>query len=163
MPNPIKESWGDKYRQTNENGYAVNYTGDIYSRAAHEQYEIRKIDRFALWLDEARKCGIRPWLSFRMNDCHNNAMPTNFLHPEFFHRHPEYRRIRHRPPALYYDRCFDYALKPIRDRELGYIGEMLRRYDTDGVEIDWMREPYCFEPGWEDRAVMTCFMREVRR
>lgn len=163
VPNSVKESWLDKYRQTNENGYAVDYTQNAYARAAHEQYEVRKIDRVAVWLDESRACGIRPWLSFRMNDCHNNAMPTNFLHPEFFHRHPECRRVRHRPPELYFDRCFDYSLEPVRARELGYVGEMLRRYDAAGVEIDWMREPYCFAPGRESRAVMTGFMREVRR
>ena len=88
VPNSVKESWIDKYLQTNENGYAVSYTDNMYARAAYEQYEIQKVDRVALWLDEARACGIRPWLSFRMNDCHNNSMPTNFLHPEFFHRHP---------------------------------------------------------------------------
>ncbi len=162
VPNAVKESWIDKYHQKVENGIAVDYTEDIYARAAHDQYEVKHVDRVAIWLDEARKCGIRPWLSFRMNDCHENFKPTSFLHPEFFHRHPEYRRIRHRAPELYFDRCFDFAVREIRDRELGYIGEMLSRYDTDGVEIDWMREPYCFEPGRENCAIMTNFMRDVR-
>ncbi len=162
VPNPVKESWVDKYHQTNENGYAVNYTRDIYARAAHEQCEVRHLDKISTWLDESRTCGIRPWLSFRMNDCHANAMPTNILHPEFFHRHPELRRIRHRAPLQYFDRCFDYAQAEIRDRERAFIAEMLARYDVHGVEIDWMREPFCFAPGQESCATMTAFMRAVR-
>ncbi len=161
VPNGAKQSWCDKYHQTRENGRDVCYTNH-YIGLYRELYEVRKIDRFALWCDEARKVGIHPWLSFRLNDCHDNDKPTSFLHPDFFHEHPECRRIRHREPRGYFDRCLDFDCAAVRERELKFIGEMLERYDADGVELDWQREIYCFRPGCESAGTLTAFMRWVR-
>ena len=161
VTNDVKESWCDKYHQTAENGRQVSYTNH-YIRLYREMEEVLGLDRYALWIDEARRSGIRPWLSFRMNDCHCTYEPTSFLHPDFYHRHPEYRRVRHRAPIGYFDNCLDYSVAVVRERELAFIREMLVRYDADGVEIDWQREAYCFAPGQESAATMTEFMRSVR-
>jgi len=161
VPNGAKDSWCDKYHQTRENGRDVCYTNH-YLKLYRELYEVRKLDLFALWCDEAHKLGIHPWLSFRLNDCHCNDEPTSFLHPDFFHAHPECRRIRHREPKGYFDRCFDFDCAAVRERELKFIGEMLSRYDTDGVELDWQREIYCFQPGRENAETLTAFTRKVR-
>lgn len=161
VTNGVKESWCDKYHQTTENGRQVSYTNH-YLCLYREMEEELGLDRYALWIDEARRNGIRPWLSFRMNDCHCTFEPTSFLHPDFFHQHPEYRRVRHRAASGYFDNCLDYSIAAVRERELAFIREMLDRYDADGVEIDWQREVYCFAPGQESAAVMTAFMRSVR-
>lgn len=161
VPNGVKESWCDKYRQTFENGRAVSYTNH-YIRLYREMDEVLKLDRYALWIDEARRSGIRPWLSFRMNDCHDTYNPTSFLHSDFYHNHPEYRRIRHRAASGHFDKCLDYSFAEVRERELKFIREMLMRYDVDGIEIDWQREVYCFAPGRESAAAITAFMRSVR-
>jgi len=161
-PSAVKESCCDKFRQARENGRDVCYTNVPCVRLPYETWVLKKLDRFALWIDETRKIGIRPWLSFRLNDCHDNHLDTSWLHPAFYHDHPEYRRVRHRARQGYFDRCFDFACPAVRERELAYIAEMLDRYDPDGVETDWMREPFCFQPGREDAATITAFMRDVR-
>lgn len=162
ITNSVKMCWLDKYDQTRENGRCVCYkTNRVVGTAKRVQRDFG-LDMYALWIEEARAAAIRPWLSFRMNDCHHTFQPTSYLHSDFYHAHPEYRRIRHRKAKGYFDRCLDYSIAAVRERELKFIAEMLGRYDVDGIEIDWMREPYCFVPGREDTAVITEFMRRVR-
>lgn len=161
-PSKVYESFLDKYRQTRENGLDVDYKNTFCS-VLHEVYEEKGLDPYVYWIDEAKECGIRPWLSVRMNDCHCCAEPASFLHPNFFHDHPEYRRIRHRDAEGYYDWCYDYELQPIIDRELTLIKELCERYTPYGIELDWMREAYCFAPGKENRAVITDLMRSVKK
>ena len=162
FPSKVMDCWLDKYHQTNENGRAVNYRGTPLE-VEHWMWEVQKIDPVALWRDEARRCGIRMWFSIRMNDCHDNYLPTSVLHPRHFHEHPEWRRSRHRGPLGYFDRNLDYGLPEVRAKVLAYLEETLTRYSPDGLELDWMREPYCFTPGQESVAVMTQFMRDLRQ
>ncbi len=162
VPNSVKESWCDKFHQTRENGHDVCYTNH-YTRLYRDLNEVQKIDIYALWIEEAGKAGIRPWLSFRLNDCHDNGAETSILFPTFLHEHPEYQRVRYREAIGYFDRCLDFSFEPVRKRELAYIADILSRYDPDGVDIDWMREIFCFAPGREDAEVMTGFMRDVRK
>ena len=161
-PSEVYESFLDKYHQTRENGRDVDYKNTLCS-VLHEVYEEKGLDPYVFWIDEANRCGIRPWLSVRMNDCHCCADPTSFLHPDFFHDHPEYRRIRHREPEGYFDWCYDYELREIIDRELKLIEELMQRYTPYGIELDWMREAFCFAPGRENCAVITDFMRRVKQ
>ncbi len=163
-PSKVSTNWLDKYRQKEENGRPVDYSG-TYARLAHEMYEVRGIDPYALWLQECRDIGVRGWLSLRMNDCHDNDLETSVLHPDFYHEHPEYRRVTHRPVDGYFDRCFDYAEEAVRQRELALIDELLERYDMDGIELDWQREAFCFRPGaeWEGIEIINEFTREVSR
>ena len=92
-------------------------------------------------------------------------LAASVLHPDFFHEHPEYRRVTHRPVDGYYDRCYDYAEPAVRDRELKLIDEILERYDMDGVELDWQREAFCFRPGgeYEGIEILNDFTREVKK
>lgn len=161
FPSKIRMCWLDKYHQTVENGIPVDYKNTLLS-ISKELYEDKGLDPFKIWLEQARACGIRPWLSVRMNDCHDNGDPASFLHSDFFHEHPEYRRIRHREPIGYYDRNFDYGIPAIRDRVLAYLEEILERYAPDGLELDWQREVFCFAPGREDPEILTEFLRSIR-
>ena len=47
-------------------------------------------------------------------------------------------------------------------REAGNRGRGSRRYDLDGVELDWLRYPKFFRDGEVNAAVLTEFVREVR-
>lgn len=163
VTNGAKMSWLEKYDQKRENGRDVDYRENRVVKTAKRVQRDAGLDPYALWVDEAHACGIRAWLSFRVNDCHHATHePVSFLHPDFFHDHPEYGRIRHRAATGYFDRCFDFAIEAVRERELKLIGEMAERYAADGLEVDWMREPTCFVPGRECTATMTEFMRRVR-
>lgn len=161
-PSRTRMSHLDKYRQRLENGQPVDYTDTLLS-LVHEVYDVKQLDPYAIWIDEARRCGLTVWLSVRMNDCHDCLLPTSRLHSDFYHAHPEYRRIRHRAPDGYFDYCFDYGEEPVRRHMLDYLQEVLARYAPDGLELDWQREASCFQPGHESAACITEFMREARR
>lgn len=163
-PSKTRMWWGDKYDQREENGIAVDYRTHPVVRCATRLFRDLALDFYAVCIDELRKIGIRPWLSFRMNDCHDNNLPASFLHPDFYHKHPKLRRVMHRAPGDYFDRCYDYAQTEVRQAMLDFIAETLDRYDTDGLELDWQREIFCFKIGheWEGLAILTEFMRQVR-
>lgn len=60
--------------------------------------------------------------------------------------------------------AFDWGCREVRNYFLGVVKEACRRYDLDGIELDWSRTPPFFK--MEHRAnapVMTDFMHQVRR
>ena len=128
------------------------------------------LDPYAVFISEARKRGIVPWLSMRMNDIHNVIEEDNCSTAVFWKEHPEYR-LDPGEPAGKKNRNwgrglpFDYAHAAVRRRHLDGLREMLKRYDVDGVELDWMRHSMVFRPGHEreDAHFLTDFMREARR
>lgn len=161
-PSKVVTSLIDKYLQREENGQPVDYTGTM-AETAYDIFVRKGLEPFAIWLEECRSIGVRGWISLRMNDCHDNDRPASLLHSGFYHAYPEYRRITHRPPDGYYDRCFDYAEPAVRKHMLALIDELLERYDMQGLELDWQREAFCFRPGdeYEGAALITDFMREA--
>ena len=161
-PSEVSDSYIDKYLQKQENGRAVDYSR-TFARISYDMFVNKGLDAYEIWLNECRKWGIRGWLSLRMNDCHDNNLPASVLHPDFYHEHPEYRRVTHRAPSDYFDGCLDYAQEAVRERELKIIDELLTRYDPDGIELDWQREAFCFGIGgeYEGIEILNDFMREV--
>ncbi len=61
--------------------------------------------------------------------------------------------------------AFDYAQPEVRQRVLGVVEEASRRYDLEGIELDWCRHPLLFKYGQERRhlPVMTDFIHQVRQ
>ena len=60
------------------------------------------------------------------------------------------------------DLLYDYSKAEVRLHYLGVLREACRRYDLDGVELDWLRYPKFFRDGEVNAAVMNEFVREVR-
>lgn len=122
------------------------------------------LDLYALWIARARECGLRPWLSMRMNDVHNVDDEQSFIHSEFWRASPHLRRVPYRF-ASWMDRAFDYGQAEVRDYHLKLIGELLARYDLDGLELDWMRFGWHLRPGHEAEGadLLTAFTSQVRR
>lgn len=164
FPSEVWETYGDKYRQTVENGRPVDYT-DTWAASYHEIYEKWNFDLFRLWLDCLKKIGIRSWMSFRMNDAHELHSETSVLAPDYYYANPHLRRFVHRGNDDYFAPLYNYALPEVRTRFLALIDEVLTRYDPDGIELDFLREAYLFPPGGEYSGIdiMNAFMREVRR
>ncbi len=173
FPSEVMESFADKYLQKQENGMAVDYT----HTPAATMYDIfirKGLDMFAIWIDALRQCGIRPWASVRMNDCHHNYLPAHLFISRRFRENPQLRRVRHRTPdpsvqrknedAFYFDACHDYALPQVRAFMLSFIREVLERYDVDGLELDFTRELPAFQIGMEaaGRGIMTEFVGQIR-
>lgn len=111
----------------------------------------RGVDPFQIIFERARKWGISPWISMRMNDTHYVGDPHK-ANP-LWRDHPEYR-----------SGGLDYSYREVREHHLALIREMFDRYDVDGLEMDWMRFLQHFK---RDEAkgkcdVMTGFVRRVR-
>lgn len=121
----------------------------------------QEVDYPARVIQRCRHHDISPWISLRMNDVHEN---DNLEHP--FHsplwRRPELFRQGH--PG-YYARALDYAHAEVRDHYRALIVETLQRYDIDGLELDFMREPYLFSQGKEQEGskILTQWLREMRQ
>ena len=165
VPSKYFTFYGDKYHVTEEAGQTVDYKEHCIVKPAYVIWYEKKLDLYEIWMNQCRKDGIRPWLSFRMNDAHSLYQVPSALHHQFFYDHiHSYARVRHRGQYQHFDRCRDYRIEAVRRQYLGYMEEMLERYNPYGVEIDFQRELDCFEIGWESRglAIMTEFMQNVK-
>ncbi len=111
----------------------------------------RGFDYPALAVELSRSNGISPWLSIRMNDVHHGYKKDHILHSSFYNNHPEFRRKSDHP---YYSHALDYAHNEVRAHFLKLIRELLSRYDMDGLELDFMREPYVFSEGEEEAGAL---------
>jgi hypothetical protein len=65
-------------------------------------------------------------------------------------------------PAIWDGLRYDYSKQEVRTHYLELVREACRRYDLDGVELDFMRGPKYFRDGEVDAATMTAFVTEVR-
>ncbi len=91
-------------------------------------------DPYAVILAEARREGLEALLTFRMNDAHGN----DFLRTAFWREHPEYRLA---------NGALDFQHDAVRDHVFRLIEEAVKRYDCDGIELDFQRFPTFFKPG----------------
>lgn len=130
----------------------------------HTAWELaqKKIDVYARWIARARKVGLSPWLSMRMNDIHEVNDRRSFMHSEFWRGHPEFARVPYRDG--FREKALDYGRAEVRAHHMALVKELLERYDPDGIELDWMRFGFHFRPGQEalGAELLTGFMREVR-
>ncbi len=120
------------------------------------------IDYPARVIQRCRHHGISPWITLRMNDCHENDIPSHPFHGSFWIKNPELRR---KNCSGYFATCLDYANPEVRDFYMSLIVETLDRYDIDGLELDFMREPYVFSADKEKESapILTAWLREVRK
>jgi hypothetical protein len=112
------------------------------------------IDPYAFLFAEARRRGLETLLTFRMNDAHGN----DFLRTAFWRDHPQFRIG---------NGALDFRFPEVRDYVFALIEEAARRYDTDGLELDFQRFPTFFgeapEFAIEARVdAMNALVRRVR-
>jgi uncharacterized lipoprotein YddW (UPF0748 family) len=116
------------------------------------------VDPYAIMLAEAMRRGREALLTFRMNDDHGN----DFLRTQFLADHPDWRlgtEQYHGKGAL------DFAHDEVRDYTFRLIDEAVRRYDCDGLELDFNRFPTFFKTGTTDERVvqMNSLVERVRK
>ncbi len=112
--------------------------------------------------------------SMRMNDTHDVAHHPDkpyLLFPPFKEQHPSWLvgdHARRTPHGRW--SSVDYARPEIRDLAFGFIDEVCRNYDVDGVELDFFRHLCYFKStalggtaSDQQREVMTDLMRRVRK
>ena len=120
------------------------------------------VDYPARVIQRCRHDGMSPWITLRMNDCHENDNPAHPFHGSFWTKNPQLRR---KNCSGYFATCLDYANPEVREFYMSLIVETLDRYDIDGLELDFMREPYVFSADKEKEGapILTEWVREVRR
>lgn len=139
--------------------------GNLVEYATHTwMLDQAGIDPYAVWIDELRRMGVNPWISMRMNDVHDAYDESSFLHDAFWREHPQFRRAEYRYAGDWSDRTLDYGRPQVRAYQLALVQELIARYDMHGLELDWMRTPPHFRPGYDETGigVLNAFMREVR-
>ena len=110
------------------------------------------VDPYAIMLAEIRRRGREALLTFRMNDAHGN----DFLRTRFWAEHADYRLPKG---------ALDFGREEVRAYVFGLIEEAVRRYDSDGIELDFNRFPTFFKGGTtEERiATMNSLVERVRK
>ncbi len=74
VPTELLTFRGDLYGEELQNGKQVDYS-NYYG--LHTFYNEQNIDIFAVWIEKCKEVGINPWLSLRMNDCHDPDAETS--------------------------------------------------------------------------------------
>ena len=125
----------------------------------------RGIDPYRVWISRCREKGISPWITMRMNDVHFVTTTNYFRNTNYWRNHPELWRVPHATSGNWTDYAFDYSKAEVRAYHLALVRELLERYDTDGLELDWMRFGYHLTPGKEKEQafILTDFTRQVRQ
>jgi hypothetical protein len=117
----------------------------------------RGLDPYAVLLAEAKRRGREALLTFRMHDDHGN----DFLRTPFLVDHPD-GRLGTEP---YRGRgALDFGREEVRDYTFRLIEEAVRRYDSDGLELDFNRFPAFFKGGTTDERVsqMNSLVARIR-
>lgn len=125
--------------------------------ALHEQ----GIDYPDFVVEGSRRRGMSPWITLRMNDVHDQDNVDHPIHGRFWREHSEYWR---QGSEGYFARAFDFGHAAVRDYYMALVDETLERYDVDGVELDFLREPFLFNVGAEPngRELLTTWVGAVR-
>ncbi|MEZ6048294.1 MAG: family 10 glycosylhydrolase [Planctomycetaceae bacterium] len=115
------------------------------------------VDPYAVMLAEAKSRGLEALLTFRMNDDHGN----DFLTTQFLADHPDWRLGTQQYQGK---GAMDFAQDEVRDYTFRLIEEAVRRYDCDGIELDFNRFPRFFKEGSVDEHVakMNSLVERVR-
>jgi len=115
------------------------------------------VDPYAIILAEAKRRGREALLTFRMNDDHGD----DFLRTQFQVDHPEWRlgTQRYRGKG-----ALDFGRDEVREHVFRLLEEAVRRYDSDGLELDFNRFPNFFKDGNTDGRVakMNALVERVR-
>jgi glycosyl hydrolase family 10 len=104
------------------------------------------------------------YASFRMNDTHHKSRPRGKFAPEFWKNHQHYRLWEVQDGRSYYNATLDYSYPEVRQKVFDSIVEVLTRYDVDGIELDFCRNPYLFQPSeaWGKRDILTELILAIR-
>jgi hypothetical protein len=124
------------------------------------------------WVAEiAKACrhrGVSPWVSVRMNDMHGaNSWEKSYMNCAL-QRDPRFRlsgkQADPKESVNRMEQSLNFAKKEVRNYMLLVIRELVEDYDFEGLELDWLRCPFCIDPPAtpEQIETMTRWHAEVR-
>ena len=136
------------------------------SKNAHEKCP----DLMRLRYRYCREKGVEMWHSMRMDDVHHSSLKSEFRpqHGDLWlDRAPELARAwyRHFERLDWHDNALDYGIPEVYDYHLRMMREYLLDWESDGIELDWLRALPVFKPGSDEAnaGLLTEFVRETRR
>ena len=124
-----------------------------------------------------RQHNIECFFSLRMNDTHDSYSWGEGLLCRWKREHPEYLmgevadrdKYPESSPRFNWS-ALNYEIPEVRDYIFRILEDVCQRYDVDGIELDWWRDPMAFLPthhleSVEPRhlAIMNDFMRRLRK
>jgi len=134
-------------------------------------------DVLALTAEFCRSNDIEVFFSHRINDIHD-ALPAwttemsrwKREHPEYLMGEAgDYEKYGRASPKAYWT-ALDFERPEVLDYLLRILEDVCRRYDVDGIEIDYFRSPLLFRPNLEfedaTRAqadLLTAFQERIRQ
>lgn len=130
----------------------------------------RGIDPIQVMVEFCHEHGIEIFWDMRMNDTHDAMIGGYgpYLRPRLKLDHPEYlvgsedRQTPHGPWS-----SVNYAVPEVRDLAYRFFEEVCRRFDVDGIELDFFRHPCFFksvaEGGQASRQELDMMTDLVRR
>ena len=112
----------------------------------------------------AKERGVDIFYSLRLNDCHDSFGHERLL-ATFKVEQPEWTIGAGHPevhPSVH--RNLNFAVPEVRDLKFAVIEEIFRKYDFDGLEIDFLRSPPYFVPSEApgNAHLLTQFLGRVR-
>ena len=120
------------------------------------------VDYLPILIEQTRSRGMRFYASFRMNDCHHRSRPGSAA--AFWKTHQHYRLWEVTDGRTYYNAALDYSYPDVRQQIFDAIIEFAEMYNVDGIELDFYRNPYIFQPSeaWKKRDILSEFVKDIR-
>lgn len=112
-------------------------------------------DIYAYAVEHIRLSACRVFLSVRMNDAHYTHLPA--VNSGFALKNGCENTIGKTGEYL------DYSREAVRNRYYAYIEELLKNYQVDGIELDWLRYPIVLPEHMRgDMHIIGDYMRDLR-
>lgn len=110
------------------------------------------LNQIKIMRDRCRKHGMQFLVCLRMNDRHGIAQKARFYVENPDLRLPGY------PGGL------DYKHARVRNKVVAFVAEVLKRFDVDGIELDYMRWCHMFDSAEavENTPLLTDMTRKIR-
>ena len=160
----VLETVGDVHDRVYENAHSFTFNENI--RGMIERGE----DPQAEIITRGHELGMAVYGSVRMNDNHfGGAQPSDLSTM----RHNELTRMRIEHPEWvlgdkttpWFALSWNLEVPEVRKHRFDHVEEMARRWDWDGIELDWQRHGFHLpdDYGYRLRYVITDVQRAVRR
>ena len=131
-------------------------------------------DCLELVVDRCHEAGVEIFWTHRINDIHDTFTPWLLSqwkrkNPQFVMGKPEDREKYPNTDPRHWWSTLDFEKPEVMDYLYRITEEVCRRYDVDGIEIDYFRHPMFFRPNLEFKPataeqvkIMTAFQRRLR-
>ena len=142
----------------------------VVSANRTKDFHGKGLDPLQIMVDFCKANEIEIFMSMRMNDIHDAYPQWPELLSQFKKDHPELLfGSREKPPAFGFWSGLDYGRPKVQQRAFKLLEEVCRKYDVDGIQLDWLRHPphfQCSANGYDctqvERDIMTGLHRRIR-